>query len=196
MTEKNAASPQVRPVLITMGSVSDWPQMEHAGKALDALGIPYYVRVTSAHRTPLRMLATMHWARERGFKIVIAGAGGSAHLQGMSSSETPLPVLAVGIKSSSGEYSTIASVYSCIVMPKGVTLPFMGIGEAGAYNAALLAARILALSDAQVAWRMEQYTLLQSEQVPEIPDGLPADNEFPVVWRQPLSPLKLEESGT
>lgn len=172
-----------KPVLLVMGSVSDWPQMEHASKALQEFGVKYYVRVTSAHRTSARMEETMKVAVERGFKVVIAAAGGSAHLQGMSSGKTRLPVLAVAIRSSSGEYSTQAAIGSCIAMPKGVPLPFMGVGEAAAYNAGLLAVRILALGDPSLAEKYDAYVKKMAGDVPEVPDGLDPKDAYPLQWR-------------
>lgn len=165
-----------------MGSDSDSQQMRLIEDAFKKLHIGFRVAITSAHRTPKRMTKVMDEAERRGFKVIIAGAGGSAHLQGMSASETPLPVLGVAIKSSSGDYSTMAAVFSCIVMPKGVPLPFMGIGEAGAHNAALQAARILALSDRKLAGRLKKYIAAQTNSVPLYPQGWSLENHFPKEW--------------
>lgn len=175
--------PENRPVLIIMGSVSDWPQMKAAATELRARGIKYYVRIVSAHRTPNRMAAALMNAKHNGFKVVIAGAGGSAHLPGMSASETPLPVLGVAIKSSSGDYNTQAAIGSCIAMPPGVPLFFMGVGEAGARNAALGAMRILALSDERAETNLDGFIKSQTTSVPEVPDkDFDMDDAYPDEW--------------
>lgn len=165
-----------------MGSDSDWPQLKHAVDALKEFGVSCFVRVTSAHRTPDRMDKTMQFAAKHGFKVIIAAAGGSAHLQGMSAGKTRLPVLAVGIKSSSSDQSTDASIGSCIFMPKGVPLAFMGIGEAGAYNAGLEAVRILALSDPPLAERYGDFVERMAAAVPEVPKDIDPHDVYPTDW--------------
>src|ERR1700719_2608417 len=131
---------------IIMGSQSDWETMRHAAETLDKLGVAHETRIVSAHRTPRRLVAYAEGARERGLKVIIAGAGGAAHLPGMIASLTPLPVLGVPVRSQA--LAGIDSLLSIVQMPAGVPTATFAIGVAGATNAALFAARILALHDA------------------------------------------------
>ena len=135
-------------VAIIMGSQSDWPTMRHAADTLEALGIRFETRIVSAHRTPKRLYDFAQGARKRGFKVVIAGAGGAAHLPGMTAALTPLPVFGVPIESKS--LSGLDSLLAIVQMPGGVPVGTLAIGKAGAINAALLAAAVLALGDAQL----------------------------------------------
>lgn len=139
-------------VAIVMGSRSDWPTMKCAADSLDALGVAWTARVVSAHRTPDRLVAFAKGARAEGFKVIIAGAGGAAHLPGMVASMTELPVLGVPVKSKS--LKGLDSLLSIVQMPGGVPVGTLAIGEAGAANAGILAAQILALSDPALAGRL------------------------------------------
>jgi len=144
---------------IVMGSQSDWDTMRHGAELLTALGVAYEARIVSAHRTPTRLYDYARTARERGIKVIIAGAGGAAHLPGMIASMTPLPVLGVPIESKA--LGGLDSLLSIVQMPGGVPVGTLAIGAAGAKNAALLAAAILALGDAKLRkalddWRAEQ----------------------------------------
>lgn len=143
------------PVAIIMGSRSDWPTMKHAAEALDALGVAYDAKVVSAHRTPDRMYAFAKGAKAAGYKVIIAGAGGAAHLPGMTASLTDLPVLGVPVRSKS--LDGLDSLLSIVQMPGGIPVGTLAMGEAGAKNAGLLAARIIALSDPAVAERIAAY---------------------------------------
>ena len=134
---------------IIMGSQSDWETMRHAAETLEALGVPFETRIVSAHRTPRRLYAYAEAARERGLKAIVAGAGGAAHLPGMTAAMTPLPVLGVPVESKS--LKGMDSLLSIVQMPAGVPVGTLAIGRAGAINAALLAAAIVALSDDRVA---------------------------------------------
>jgi len=140
------------PVAIIMGSRSDWPTMKAAADVLDQLGVAYQAKVVSAHRTPDRMYAFAHGARDAGFKVIIAGAGGAAHLPGMTASMTTLPVLGVPIESKA--LKGMDSLLSIVQMPAGIAVATLAIGEPGAANAGLLAAQILALSDPALAERL------------------------------------------
>ncbi|MBV5259075.1 5-(carboxyamino)imidazole ribonucleotide mutase [Synechococcus moorigangaii CMS01] len=153
------------PVAVIMGSRSDWPTMQHATEALDALGVAYDARVISAHRTPDRMVDFARTAKGRGVKIIIAGAGGAAHLPGMVASLTELPVLGVPVKSKA--LKGLDSLLSIVQMPGGVPVGTLAIGEAGAKNAGLLAASIMALSDEALAGRLAAYRASQSDSVPD-----------------------------
>ena len=146
------ASAARAPVAIIMGSRSDWPTMKAAADVLDALGVAYEKKVVSAHRTPDRMYAFARGAKKVGFKVIIAGAGGAAHLPGMTASLTELPVLGVPIKSRA--LKGLDSLLSINQMPAGIPVGTLAIGEAGATNAGILAARILALSDPALAERL------------------------------------------
>ncbi len=150
-----------------MGSQSDWDTMRHAVETLDALGVGADVRIVSAHRTPERLVAFAKGARAEGFKIVIAGAGGAAHLPGMTAAMTPLPVLGVPIESKA--LSGKDSLFSIVQMPGGVPVGTLAIGKAGAINAALLAAAILALNDEGLAQRLDAWRAAQTASVAERP---------------------------
>ena len=154
-------------VAIIMGSQSDWPTMKHAAAILDELGISYDAKIVSAHRTPDRLFAFAKTAKAKGYKVIIAGAGGAAHLPGMTAAMTPLPVLGVPIESKT--LSGIDSLYSIVQMPGGVPVATLAIGEAGAKNAALLAAQILALSDPALAGRFDAWRAANSASVAEVP---------------------------
>ena len=153
------------PVAIIMGSRSDWPTMKGAAESLDALGVAYDARVISAHRTPGRMYEFAAGARARGYKVIIAGAGGAAHLPGMTASMTDLPVLGVPVQSKA--LSGLDSLLSIVQMPAGIPVATLAIGEAGAKNAGLLAARILALSDPALARRLADQIERLTASVPE-----------------------------
>lgn len=155
------------PVGLIMGSQSDWDTMKAAAETLDALGVAYEAKVVSAHRTPQRLYEYANSARARGVKVIIAGAGGAAHLPGMAASMTTLPVLGVPVKSK--ELKGVDSLLSIVQMPKGVPVGTLAIGEAGAANAGILAASILALSDEALAVRLEAYRAAQTEAVAESP---------------------------
>jgi 5-(carboxyamino)imidazole ribonucleotide mutase len=152
---------------LIMGSKSDWETLSAAAETLDALGVAYEAKVVSAHRTPKRLYQYAENARERGLKVIIAAAGGAAHLPGMTASMTPLPVLGVPIKSR--ELKGLDSLLSIVQMPKGVPVGALAIGEAGAVNAALMAAAILALSDEKLARRLDAYRAEQTDAVGEDP---------------------------
>jgi len=156
---------QATPVAIIMGSRSDWPTMKHAADALDALGVAYTAKVVSAHRTPDRLYAFAKGAKAAGFKVVIAGAGGAAHLPGMAASMTELPVLGVPVRSEA--LSGLDSLLSIVQMPGGVPVATLAVGHAGAKNAGLLAAQILALSDEALAQRLSAYRQAQTDAVAE-----------------------------
>jgi len=159
---------QVPPrVAIVMGSQSDWPTMKCAADALDALGVAYDARIVSAHRTPQRLVAFATGAAEEGFKVIIAGAGGAAHLPGMVASITHLPVLGVPVQSRA--LSGQDSLLSIVQMPAGIPVGTLAIGEAGATNAGLLAAAILATGDDALAGRLMEYRARQSASVAERP---------------------------
>ncbi len=150
---------------IIMGSRSDWPTLKAAAKILDALMVPYETKVVSAHRTPQRLYDYATGARGRGLKVIIAGAGGAAHLPGMAASMTTLPVLGVPVESKS--LKGLDSLLSIAQMPGGVPVGTLAIGKAGATNAGLLAASILAVSDAGLASRLEAWRSAQSDAVAE-----------------------------
>jgi len=158
--------PQISPpVAIIMGSRSDWPTMKHAADMLDRLGVAWEAKVVSAHRTPQRLYDFANGAREAGFKVVIAGAGGAAHLPGMAASMTDLPVLGVPVQSKA--LSGLDSLLSIVQMPGGIPVATLAIGEAGAKNAGILAAQILALSDETLAGRLTAFREAQTEAVHE-----------------------------
>jgi 5-(carboxyamino)imidazole ribonucleotide mutase len=160
---------QPPPVAILMGSQSDWSTLRHAAETLDALGIAHDDRIVSAHRTPDRLVTFAKGARDAGYKVLIAGAGGAAHLPGMIASMTPLPVLGVPIESKAlGGQDSLLSI---VQMPAGVPVGTLAIGKAGAINAALLAAAVLALSDAALAGRLDAWRTKQSAAVEERPAG-------------------------
>jgi len=150
-----------------MGSQSDWQTMKHAAETLEALGVGYEARIVSAHRTPERLYAFAKGAKTAGFKVIIAGAGGAAHLPGMTASLTSLPVFGVPIESKT--LAGLDSLYSIVQMPPGVPVGTLAIGQAGAINAALLAASVLALSDAALGERLEAWRARQTAAVGEAP---------------------------
>src|SRR5499427_725775 len=152
-----------------MGSQSDWQTMKHAAETLDALQVGYETRIVSAHRTPERLYAFATGAKAAGFKVIIAGAGGAAHLPGMAASLTELPVLGVPVESKA--LSGQDSLYSIVQMPAGIPVGTLAIGKAGAINAALLAARVLALNDPALGVRLAAWRKDQSEAVAERPEG-------------------------
>jgi 5-(carboxyamino)imidazole ribonucleotide mutase len=153
---------------IIMGSASDWETMRHAAETMDALGVPHEVNVVSAHRTPDRLYDYARTARERGLQLIIAGAGGAAHLPGMAASMTSLPVLGVPVESKA--LGGIDSLLSIVQMPAGIPVGTLAIGKAGAINAALLAASILALNDDALAARIDTYRADQTQAVPHLPE--------------------------
>ena len=152
---------------IIMGSSSDWETMRHASATLDALGVPHETKIVSAHRTPKRLYDYAHSAKGRGLKVVIAGAGGAAHLPGMTASMTPLPVLGVPIETQA--LKGMDSLLSIVQMPAGVPVGTLAIGKAGAVNAALLAAAILAAEDEALSKRLEEWREKQTGSVAEAP---------------------------
>lgn len=153
---------------IIMGSKSDWETMRHAAEMLDRLGVPHETRIVSAHRTPKRLYDYAHGARQRGLKVIIAGAGGAAHLPGMAASMTTLPVLGVPVESQS--LKGMDSLLSIVQMPAGVPVGTLAIGKAGAINAALLAASILAIGDDALARRLDEHRSKQTESVVDSPE--------------------------
>jgi 5-(carboxyamino)imidazole ribonucleotide mutase len=156
-----------RPVAIIMGSQSDWATMRHAADTLAALKIPYEARIVSAHRTPKRLYDFASNARKNGFKVIIAGAGGAAHLPGMTAAMTPLPVLGVPMNTHALEGKD--SLLSIMQMPGGVPVGTLAIGKPGAINAALLAASVLALSDTKIAKRLDAWRARQTKAVAKRP---------------------------
>ena len=157
------------PIAIIMGSTSDWPTMEHTANVLDALGITYEAKVISAHRTPDRLVKFSKGAAQAGFKVIIAGAGGAAHLPGMAASMTRLPVLGVPVESKA--LSGMDSLLSIAQMPGGVPVGTLAIGKAGAKNAGLMAAAILALSDDKIANDLDAWRAAQTKSVAYDPKG-------------------------
>ncbi len=151
------------PVAIVMGSQSDWATMKHTADTLETLGIPYRAMIVSAHRTPDRLVAFAKGARADGFKVIVAGAGGAAHLPGMVAALTPLPVLGVPVESHALRGQD--SLLSIVQMPGGIPVGTLAIGKAGAINAALLAAAVLALSDAALAARLDDFRARQTAAV-------------------------------
>jgi len=160
---------------IIMGSQSDWETLRHAAATLDRLQVPHEVRIVSAHRTPDRLYAYARDARGRGLKVIIAGAGGAAHLPGMAASMTPLPVLGVPIETQA--LKGMDSLLSMVQMPGGVPVGTLAIGKAGAINAALLAAAILATGDAKLAAALDRYRADQTAAVAERPSDEPTAKE-------------------
>lgn len=155
------------PIALVMGSQSDWPTLRHAAETLDALKIDYEARIVSAHRTPARLYDFATNAKADGFKVIIAGAGGAAHLPGMIAAMTTLPVFGVPVRSKA--LNGQDSLLSIVQMPAGVPVGTLAIGEAGATNAALLAAAVLALSDPEIDARLETLRREQSEAVAQFP---------------------------
>ncbi|SEJ69664.1 5-(carboxyamino)imidazole ribonucleotide mutase [Sphingomonas sp. OV641] len=152
---------------IIMGSTSDWETMRHAAETLEALGVPHETRVVSAHRTPQRLYDYAAQAADRGLKVIIAGAGGAAHLPGMTAAMTHLPVLGVPVESKA--LKGMDSLLSIVQMPGGIPVGTLAIGKAGAINAGLLAAAILAVSDEALADRLKQWRAAQTNSVAELP---------------------------
>ena len=152
---------------VLMGSQSDWPTMKYAISVLDDFNIPYETKIVSAHRTPDRLFQYGHTAKKNGLKVLIAGAGGAAHLPGMIASKTTLPVIGVPIKSQI--LNGVDSLYSIVQMPKGVPVATMAIGEAGAYNAALFAISIIGIRDAELLNKLEKRRKKISNKIPESP---------------------------
>jgi 5-(carboxyamino)imidazole ribonucleotide mutase len=155
------------PVAIIMGSQSDWATMRHAAETLDALGVAHDARIVSAHRTPDRLIAFAKSAKAEGFKVIIAGAGGAAHLPGMTAAMTSLPVFGVPVESKT--LSGIDSLHSIVQMPAGIPVGTLAIGKAGAINAALIAAAVLALTDSALSARLEAWRAQQTAAVAERP---------------------------
>lgn len=170
-TQTLADSPPIAvpPVAIIMGSTSDWPTMEHAATVLDALGITYEATVISAHRTPQRLYDFSTAAADKGIHVIIAGAGGAAHLPGMCASMTRLPVLGVPVESKA--LSGMDSLLSIAQMPGGIPVGTLAIGKAGAKNAGLMAAAILALSNTDIAQRLDDWRARQTQSVGTDPRG-------------------------
>lgn len=154
---------------IIMGSQSDWPVMKEAARILEGLGVSHESRIVSAHRTPDRLVEYANSAKERGLKVIIAGAGGAAHLPGMTAAMTPLPVLGVPVQSKT--LSGLDSLLSIVQMPRGVPVGTLAIGEAGAVNSGLMAAAIVALNDDTVAAKLDAYRAAQTDGVAEVPQG-------------------------
>jgi 5-(carboxyamino)imidazole ribonucleotide mutase len=152
------------PVTIIMGSRSDWPTMQEAINPLRELGVDFATNVVSAHRTPDRLAHFAKTARDQGVKVIIAGAGGAAHLPGMTAAMTSLPVLGVPVKSKFND--GLDSLMSIVQMPRGIAVGTLAVGGAGAYNAGLMAAQMLALNDAELANRLEAWRQKQTDSVP------------------------------
>ncbi len=173
MTDKDGRQ-GLAPVAIIMGSQSDWTVMKNAADTLDALGIGFAAKIVSAHRTPDRLYAFAKAARDDGFKVIIAGAGGAAHLPGMTAAITPLPVFGVPVESRA--LSGKDSLLSIVQMPAGVPVGTLAIGRPGAINAALLAAAVLALSDQALAGRLDAWRAAQTDRVAETPVDAATDS--------------------
>ena len=155
---------------IIMGSQSDWPTMKEAAQVLDELDVPYETKIVSAHRTPDRLWSYGKTAAERGLKVIIAGAGGAAHLPGMMASKTRIPVIGVPVQTKA--LSGIDSLYSILQMPRGYPVATMAIGGQGAYNAGLMAAAILATQDEALAIRLDAWRAALSASIPEEPSDV------------------------
>lgn len=168
MSQSTKSTDQKPLVGIIMGSKSDWPTMQHSADMLDALGVSYEVKVVSAHRTPDLLFDYAKSAQKNGIKVIIAGAGGAAHLPGMAASQTSLPVLGVPVKSRA--LNGLDSLLSIAQMPGGVAVGTLAIGDAGAKNAGLLAAQILATSDPELLSRIDEFRANQTETVLSQPD--------------------------
>ncbi len=156
-------------IAVLMGSQSDWETMRHATETLEALGISFEAKIVSAHRTPERMVGFAKGAKAAGFHVIIAGAGGAAHLPGMVASLTPLPVFGVPVQSAA--LSGKDSLLSIVQMPAGIPVGTLAIGKAGATNAALLGAAVLALSDDKLASRLDDWRKAQSDKIADTPHG-------------------------
>ena len=164
MAKKTTKRPAAKPVVgVIMGSQSDWSTMRHAAETLESLGVPFEARIISAHRTPKRMMDYASGAKGRGLKVIIAGAGGAAHLPGMTAAMTPLPVLGVPVESAALKGQD--SLLSIVQMPAGIPVGTLAIGRPGAVNAALLAAAMLATTDPALAERLEALRAAQSAAV-------------------------------
>ncbi|QEQ95542.1 5-(carboxyamino)imidazole ribonucleotide mutase [Neptunomonas concharum] len=155
-------------VAIIMGSKSDWETMQPATEILDQLNVSYHVEVVSAHRTPDKLFSFSSEAAEKGYHVIIAGAGGAAHLPGMVASKTRLPVLGVPVQSRA--LNGMDSLLSIVQMPKGIAVGTLAIGAAGAFNAGLMAAQILATTDAELAQRIDAFRQAQTDTILENPD--------------------------
>ncbi|BET42703.1 5-(carboxyamino)imidazole ribonucleotide mutase [Atlantibacter hermannii] len=155
-------------IAIVMGSKSDWATMQHAAEILDALDVPHHVEVVSAHRTPDKLFSFAETAQNNGYQVIIAGAGGAAHLPGMIAAKTLVPVLGVPVQSAA--LSGVDSLYSIVQMPRGIPVGTLAIGKAGAANAALLAAQILAQHDSALLARLAQWRKTQTDEVLDNPD--------------------------
>ncbi|MCL1141803.1 5-(carboxyamino)imidazole ribonucleotide mutase [Shewanella gaetbuli] len=155
-------------VAVVMGSKSDWPTMEAAAEIMDKLQVPYHVEVVSAHRTPDKLMDFASTAADKGYKVIIGGAGGAAHLPGMIASKTRLPVLGVPVQSKA--LSGMDSLLSIVQMPKGIAVGTLAIGTAGAFNAGLLASQILATTDTALAQRLEAFREEQTRSILDNPD--------------------------
>ena len=155
-------------IAIVMGSKSDWSTMSEAVQILESFAIPYHVEVVSAHRTPDKLFSFAESAEQNGYKVIIAGAGGAAHLPGMIAAKTIVPVLGVPVKSSM--LSGVDSLYSIVQMPKGIPVGTLAIGPAGAANAGLLATQILAAFDSELAQKLHQFRQQQTQSVLDNPD--------------------------
>jgi 5-(carboxyamino)imidazole ribonucleotide mutase len=172
MIPKNTSFANI-PVAIIMGSQSDWVTMKHTASTLDVLKIAYDARIVSAHRTPDRLVAFAKSAKSEGFKVIIAGAGGAAHLPGMTASMSELPVLGVPIESKA--LAGVDSLHSIVQMPAGIPVGTLAIGKAGAINAALLAAAVLALYDDELAARLAAWRKAQTDSIADRPVDSAAD---------------------
>lgn len=155
-------------VALIMGSKSDWPTMTAAAETLDRLQVPYHVEVVSAHRTPDKLIRFAEEAADKGFEVIIAGAGGAAHLPGMLAAKTRLPVLGVPVESKA--LKGVDSLLSIVQMPRGIAVGTLAIGTSGAYNAGLLACQILGLGDSALARRLEDFRAQQTQAVLDNPD--------------------------
>jgi 5-(carboxyamino)imidazole ribonucleotide mutase len=166
-----------KPVAIIIGSQSDWATLKHAADTLDGLGVGYEARIVSAHRTPDRLYAFAKGAKQAGVRVIIAGAGGAAHLPGMAAAMTILPVFGVPVESKS--LGGLDSLYSIVQMPAGVPVGTLAIGRAGAINAALLAASVLALGDDGLGGRLEAWRRRQTDAVAQIPSDQVPSGQIP-----------------
>ncbi|HEX2886615.1 5-(carboxyamino)imidazole ribonucleotide mutase [Vineibacter terrae] len=165
---KRKAHSEKRPLVgVIMGSQSDWSTMRHATDTLEALGVPFEARIVSAHRTPRRMMDYASTAKDRGLKVIIAGAGGAAHLPGMTASMTPLPVLGVPVESAA--LKGMDSLLSIVQMPGGIPVGTLAIGKAGAVNAGLLAAAIVGLSNPKIMAAVEAWRARQTDAIADQP---------------------------
>ncbi|ANR78378.1 5-(carboxyamino)imidazole ribonucleotide mutase [Kosakonia sacchari] len=163
-----SSSNQPARIAIVMGSKSDWATMQFAAEILDTLNVPHHVEIVSAHRTPDKLFSFAEGAEQNGFQVIIAGAGGAAHLPGMIAAKTLVPVLGVPVQSAA--LSGVDSLYSIVQMPRGIPVGTLAIGKAGAANAALLAAQILAQHDAQLHQRLADWRKSQTDEVLDNPD--------------------------